>query len=424
MAAAGPSEASSSDKIMNCRFCDAPVTLPFIDLVNAPPSNAFLTEAQRGEPEGYFPLAVYVCESCWLVQVDEYKAHDEIFSGDYAYYSSFSTSWLAHCKAYVEAMSERLGLGSSSAVLEVASNDGYLLQYFVQAGVPALGVEPTSGTAAAARERGVETLEEFWGEQTARAVVAERGTFDLMLGNNVLAHVPDINDFVEGFAVALAPGGTLTFEFPHLLKLIRFHQFDTIYHEHFSYLSLTAVRAVLAAHELTVYDVEELPTHGGSLRVFARRAEHEALEVQPSVARVLADEEEAGLLTAEGYAGLQAAADEIRRSVLEFLTSAKRDGRSVVAYGAAAKGNTLLNYCGIKGNDLIEYVVDRNVHKQGMYAPGSHIPVVAEERLRETQPDYVILLPWNLLPELSEQLAYVREWGGRLVTCIPSLEVH
>ena len=409
---------------MKCRFCQAEVRLPLIDLVAAPPSNSYRSAAQLDEPETYYPLSVHVCEACWLVQVDEYKKSDEIFSGDYAYFSSFSTSWLAHSQAYVEAMTARLGLGAGSAVLEVASNDGYLLQYFVQAGVPCLGVEPTAGTAAAAREKGVETLEAFWGRETARRVVAERGTFDLMLGNNVLAHVPDINDFVAGFAVALAPGGTLTFEFPHLANLLAENQFDTIYHEHFSYLSLTTVQAVLAAHELVVYDVQEVETHGGSLRVFARRAEHTALAVEPAVEALLGREREAGLCSAQGYRGLQEAADDIRRELLLFLYEQKRAGRRVAAYGAAAKGNTLLNYCGIKGSELIEFVVDRNVHKQGLFLPGSHIPIVSEERLREVRPDFVVLLPWNLLPELREQLAYVGEWGGAFVTCVPRLTVH
>ncbi|MFT7484637.1 MAG: 2-polyprenyl-3-methyl-5-hydroxy-6-metoxy-1,4-benzoquinol methylase [Candidatus Paceibacteria bacterium] len=409
---------------MNCRFCQAPVSLPLIDLVNAPPSNAYLTEAQLDEPETYFPLAVFVCESCWLVQVDEYQKSDEIFTGDYAYYSSVSSSWLEHCKAYTQSMTARLGLTSASSVLEVASNDGYLLQYFVQAGIPALGVEPTAGTAAEARQKGVETLGAFWGTRTAREVLEQRGSFDLMLGNNVLAHVPDINDFVQGFAIALAPEGTLTFEFPHLLNLLRHNQFDTIYHEHFSYLSLIAVKAILEAHELCIYDVEELSTHGGSLRVFARRAEHKALAVSERVARVLDNERSAGLQGTDGYRGLQLAADGIRKDLLQFLGEQKRAGRTVAAYGAAAKGNTLLNYCGVKGTELIEYVVDRAPAKQDMFMPGSHIPIVAEPRLKETQPDFVLVLPWNILPEIREQLAYIREWDGKFVTCIPEVCVH
>ena len=409
---------------MNCRFCKAPVRLPFVDLVNAPPSNAYLSPEQLDEPETFFPLAVFVCEQCWLVQIDEYQESDKIFTGDYAYYSSVSSSWLAHCKAYTGEMTERLGLNASSRVLEVASNDGYLLQYFVQSGIPALGVEPTAGTAAQAREKGVETLEAFWGTKTASEVSAGGQTFDLMLGNNVLAHVPDINDFVAGFAIALAPGGTLTFEFPHLLNLIRHNQFDTIYHEHFSYLSLTTVKAILEAHGLCVYDVLEIPTHGGSLRVFARHKAHDALAVGDTVGALLQKETNAGLQSPEGYRGLQRAADDIRASLLDFLNEQRRAGRKVAAYGAAAKGNTLLNYCGIKGSELIEFVVDRNVHKQGLHMPGSHIPIVSEDRLRETNPDFVLILPWNILPELREQLAYVRDWDGRFVTCIPELAIY
>ncbi len=409
---------------MNCRFCNAAVTLPFLDLCNAPPSNSFLTEAQLVEPEPYFPLKIFVCEACWLVQVDEYKAHDEIFSSDYAYFSSFSRSWLAHAEAYVGHMVGRLGLTPDASVIEVASNDGYLLQYFVQRGIPCLGIEPTRATAAAAAEKGVESVEAFWGVDTAKQVVAERGRADLMLGNNVLAHVPDINDFVEGFRLAMKPHATLTFEFPHLLNLIRENQFDTVYHEHFSYLSLTAVRSVLRAHELEVYDVQQWPTHGGSLRVFARHAAHTALAVTPAVDEVLAAEAEFGLLTPAGYRGVQQAANAIRADFLEFLLRCRREGKRVVGYGAAAKGNTLLNYCGIKGSELMEYVVDASPHKQGKYLPGSHVPVVDQSRIRETKPDFIVILPWNLRAEIAAQLEYVKEWGGRFVTCIPALSVE
>jgi SAM-dependent methyltransferase len=408
---------------MKCRFCGGDVALPFVDLVNAPPSNSYLATAQLNEPESYFPLKVFVCERCWLVQVDEYKKSDEIFDAHYAYFSSFSSSWLRHSREYVQAMIPRLGLGADSLVVEVASNDGYLLQYFVEGGIPCLGVEPTASTAAAAREKGVETVEEFFGVDFARRLVAERGQADLMLGNNVLAHVPDINDFVEGFRIALKPTGTLTFEFPHLLNLIRFTQFDTIYHEHFSYLSLTAVRAVLAAHGLTVYDVQELPTHGGSLRVFARHEGHTALAVTPAVDALEQREIAAGLRSAAGYQGFQQATDTIRADFLRFLYDCRADGKQVVAYGAAAKGNTLLNYCGIKGDELIRYVVDRSPHKQGLFLPGSHLPIVPEERLRETRPDVIFILPWNLRTEIAEQLAYAREWGARFAVCVPELEV-
>lgn len=412
-----------SHSTLKCRFCHAAVSLPFIDLVNAPPSNSFLTAARLSEPEQYFPLKVFVCEQCWLVQVDEFKKFDEIFSSDYAYFSSFSRTWLAHSEAYVERMRAQLALSPSSFVIEVASNDGYLLQFFVKAGVPCLGIEPTASTAVAARARGVETKEVFWGRASAEALVAERGQCDLALGNNVLAHVPDINDFVAGFAIALAPTGTLTFEFPHLLNLIRLNQFDTVYHEHFSYLSLGAVRTILAAHGLTIYDVDEIPTHGGSLRIYARHAANTALPVKASVGLLEEREQAAGLRDASGYANVQRTANDIRAAVLGFLYDQRRAGKRVAAYGAAAKGNTLLNFCGIKGNELIEFVVDASPHKQGLFLPGSHIPVVAEERLRADKPDFIVILPWNIREEIVTQLSYVREWGCRFVTFVPSLVV-
>ena len=409
---------------MKCRFCHANVTLPLIDLVNAPPSNAFLTRDQLDEPESYYPLRVFVCEQCWLVQVDEFKKHDEIFGADYAYFSSFSRSWLQHSKEYVRHITSKLGLTTKSLVVEVASNDGYLLQYFVERGIPCLGIEPTASTATAARNKGVSTHEAFWNQQTACELVAERGKCDLLLGNNVLAHVPDINDFVAGFRTALAPKGTITFEFPSVLNLIQLNQFDTIYHEHFSYLCLGIVRRILEAHRLTVYDVEELPTHGGSLRVYARHASYEALPVLPSVHALQGREVAAGLCEATGYGGAQGAADLTRAAVLGFLCEQRSAGMRVVAYGAAAKGNTLLNYCGLKGAELVEFVVDASPHKQGLFLPGSHIPVVAERKLREVRPDFIIILPWNLRDEIVEQLSYVREWGCRFVTCIPELNVE
>ena len=408
---------------MKCRFCATEATLTFVDLVNAPPSNAFLTAAQLHQAEPYFPLRVLVCEQCWLVQVEETRAFHEIFNAEYAYYSSYSHTWLKHCESYVERMASRLELGASSFVVEVASNDGYLLQYFVARGVPCLGIEPTAGTAAAARQKGIETREVFWGAEAAAALVGERGRADLMLGNNVLAHVPEINDFVEGFRVALAARGTLTFEFPHLLNLIRLNQFDTIYHEHYSYLSLGFVRDLLLAHGLIVYDVEELPTHGGSLRVYARHAGQDGLPAAPAVAGILEREKAAKLTERGGYAGMQRAADEIRGDLLTFLHEQRRAGRRVVAYGAAAKGNTLLNYCGIKGTALIEFVIDASPHKQGLYLPGSHIPIVHEREIHTRRPEFVIVLPWNIRDEITQQLAYVRSWGGRFVTCIPQLSI-
>ena len=408
---------------MKCRSCGSAATLPFIDLVTAPPSNSYLRADQLNEPETYYPLKVFVCENCWLVQVDEFKSHDEIFSKDYAYYSSYSSTWLQHSEAYVQAMIPRLGLGSESLVVEVASNDGYLLQYFQEREIPCLGIEPSAGPAEVARERGVDTWIAFFGADTAKRLVSERGHVDLALGNNVLAHVPDINDFVEGFRIALKPTGVLTVEFPHVLNLIHLNQFDTIYHEHFSYLSLSAVQALFASHCLTVFDVEELPTHGGSLRVFARHAECDALPVQPSVEMVLKREEEAGFLEASGYAGLQAAANRIRSELLAFLYEQRKLGKRVVAYGAAAKGNTLLNYCGIKGTDLIMFVADASPHKQGTLLPGSHIPVVSPAVLEEGDLDFVVILPWNIRSEIVGQLRHLSQAGTQFVTAIPTLQV-
>lgn len=408
---------------MNCRFCGAEVTLEFIDLVNAPPSTSYLTAEQLNEPEPYFPLKIFVCEHCWLVQVDEYKKCEDIFSRDYACFSSFSTSWLRHCKAYVDMIIKRLHLNGGSLVAEIASNDGYLLQYFNEANIPSIGVEPTGGTATAARKKGVKTLEAFWNVETAAELVAKRGKADLMLGNNVLAHVPDINGFVEGFRIALKAKGTVTFEFPHLLNLIRLNQFDTIYHEHFSYLSIGVVRVILAEHGLTVYDVQQVPTHGGSLRVYARHAEYSTLPVLPSVDKMEQFEITSGLQSERGYHGLQQAADHIRAQLLSFLYEQKRSGRRVVAYSASAKGNTLLNYCGIKGTELIEYVVDASPHKQGKYLPGSHIPIVHGDVIHDTRPDFIFLLSWNISEEIMKQLEYVREWDCKFVIGIPDLEI-
>ena len=408
---------------MKCRFCGAHASLPFIDLINAPVSNGYLTEDQLDEPEVYFPLKVNVCEHCWLVQVDEYQKSSDIFTDKYAYFSSFSSSWLKHCQAYADAVIPRLSLNTESFVVESASNDGYLLQYFKARNIPCLGIEPTASTAQAAQQKGIETWQAFFGSTLAQKLVDQYGQTDLMIGNNVLAHVPDINDFVRGFQIALKPTGTATFEFPHLLNLIQQNQFDTIYHEHFSYLSLIAVKKILASQGLTPYHIEALPTHGGSLRVYVRHTAHSALSVSPSVEACEQQERDAQLDNPEGYIGLQKASDSIRMSFLDFLFEQRRAGKSVAAYGAAAKGNTLLNYCGIKGTELIQFVVDLSPHKQGMFLPGSHIPIVSEEQLKTTKPDYIVILPWNLQEEISEQLAYVREWKARFVVCVPSLKV-
>lgn len=408
---------------MKCRHCHAPLDLPFVDLGSAPPSNAYLTQAQLSAPEKWYPLRVFACRECWLVQTDDYAHHAELFDGNYAYFSSFSTSWLEHARRYVDAMVQRFGLSRQSHVVEVASNDGYLLQYVQARGVPCLGIEPTATTAQAARDKGLAVREEFFGVALAERLVAEGLAADLSAANNVLAHVPDINDFVAGFARLLKPLGVATFEFPHLMRLVSECQFDTIYHEHFSYLSLTAVQRIFQPNGLALFDVEELPTHGGSLRVYAQRSDTGTHATQPSVATLLQREQVAGVSTPEYYQGLQPRADRIKYELLRFLIDAKLAGKSVLGYGAAAKGNTLLNYAGVRG-DLLRGVVDLNPAKQDKYMPGSRIPIVGPQHIGALRPDHVLILPWNLKAEVMQQLAYIREWGGSFVTAVPRLEIH
>lgn len=406
---------------MKCRFCQTPLHDVFLDLGSAPPSNAFLGADDLHAPETWFPLKLFTCTECHLVQVDEVQKHDALFSGDYVYFSSYSRSWLAHAKRYVEQAVARLGLGPQSLVVELASNDGYLLQYVQAHGIPCVGIEPTHGTAEAARARGIETIEQFFGERFAQDFAAGRRNADLVIGNNVLAHVPDLNDFVAGIAAVLAPEGVATLEFPHLLQLVAQHQFDTIYHEHFSYFSLRTAQKIFAAQDLRIFDVEELPTHGGSLRLWACR-DDAAYRETPAVVALLAKEVDAGMQAMDYYHGFQPLADGIKNDFLAFLIQAKREGKHVVGYGAAAKGNTLLNYAGVRP-DLLAYVVDASPHKQGRHLPGSRIPVVAEARIRDTRPDYVVILPWNLRDEITAQLAYIREWSGKFVTAVPQLVV-
>ena len=407
---------------MKCRFCHHKLTHEFIDLVNAPPSNSFLTRNQLNEPEVFYPLKLMVCEKCWLVQVDEYKKSDEIFSEDYAYFSSYSKSWLDHARRYVNMIIDRLGLNSRSHVVEIASNDGYLLQYFKETQIPCLGIEPSANTAQAAREKGIETLEEFFGVNLARSLSLKDKKADLIIGNNVLAHVPDINDFVSGLRIALKNDGVITMEFPHLMRLIEENQFDTIYHEHFSYLSFHIVRRIFAEHGLVLFDVEELATHGGSLRIYARHDENDSKPVTPNVAELLEKESARGMLTLDYYLNFQQKADKVKYALLSFLIEQKKAGKKVAAYGAAAKGNTLLNYCGIK-KDLIEFVVDASPHKQGKFLPGSHIPVVVEEEIEKMKPDYVLILPWNIKDEIMDQLSYIKDWGGGFVVAVPDLKM-
>ena len=407
---------------MNCRHCQSPIRLTLIDLGSAPPSNAYLTHVTLRRPEKWFPLKVVVCESCWLVQAEAYSRAAELFNEEYAYFSSFSSQWLRHAETYVCDMAERFGLNRESMVVEIASNDGYLLQYVKDRGIRCLGIEPTASTAAASRLKGIDTIEEFFGVELAARLAADDRQADLMAANNVLAHVPDINDFAKGFALLLKPHGVATFEFPHLLNLIEGAQFDTIYHEHFSYLSLSTVNTIFAANGLSVFDVEEHPTHGGSLRVLAQRADTGRHPQTSRLGDLLDKELCAGMRSAAFYADFQAKAEKVKDDVLAFLIDARRAGKKVAAYGAAAKGNTLLNFAGVRP-DLLAYVVDKNPAKQGKFMPGSRIPIVDEARINKEKPDYIVVLPWNLAAEITEQLNYVRAWGGRFVTAVPSLAV-
>ena len=408
---------------MKCRHCTQALHLSFLDLGSAPPSNAYLTTTSVHAPEVWYPLRLLACQNCWLVQTEDHAGRDALFTDDYAYFSSFSSSWLAHAKNYVDAMQLRFGLGTHSQVVEVASNDGYLLQYVQAAGVPCYGIEPTASTAAAAKAKGIDVVERFFGIELAEQLARSGKQADLMVANNVLAHVPDINDFVAGFTHLLKPQGIATFEFPHLLRMVQGCQFDTAYHEHYSYLSLTAVHRIFAASGLQVFDVQELPTHGGSLRVFAQRADIGPQPVTPAVQQMLVAEKAAGMQTVDFYSQFGLQARRIARELLLFLITSAQRGDRVAAYGAAAKGNTLLNFAGVRSH-LLPYVVDKNPAKQGQYLPGSRIPVVDEAHLRMHRPSHVLILPWNLKDEVMAQLGYVREWGGQFVVAVPGLMIH
>ena len=407
---------------MKCRHCQSRLSAPLIDLGSAPPSNSFLNIETINAPEKYFPLRVLVCTNCWLVQTEDFTQKEELFDNEYAYFSGFSTSWLDHCRKYVNDMVDRFELNDSSHVIEVAANDGYLLQYVKNLNIPCTGIEPTASTAAEARNKGLNIIEEFFGEKLAKQLVEQGKQADLTVANNVLAHVPDINDFISGFAKVLKPNGVSTFEFPHLLKLISENQFDTIYHEHFSYLSLVAIENIFNKNGLQVFDVEELPTHGGSLRIFAQRIDTGERTVSERVTILRNHEIKIGVNSINFYTDFQFKANKIKDDLLMFLIDAKQKGKKIIAYGAAAKGNTLLNYAGIK-LDLISYVVDKNPAKQGKWMPGSRIPIQDEQFIREDKPNYIIILPWNIKQEVIQQLDYVREWGGQFVTSIPSLEI-
>ncbi|MBT8102614.1 MAG: class I SAM-dependent methyltransferase [Gammaproteobacteria bacterium] len=403
-----------------CRFCGVPLEHEFVNLGLSPISNAFVNPNQANEKEPLYPLHAFVCSECFLVQLEEFQSPDEIFS-DYVYFSSYSDSWLAHAKRFVESAAERFKLDSDSLVMEVASNDGYLLQYFVERGVPVLGIEPASNVAEVARRAGVETIDEFFGVALAKRLRDNGRTCDLLVGNNVLAHVPDINDFVGGLKIVLGKNGVLSMEFPHLLKLIQQTQFDTIYHEHFSYLSLISVQRIFRHHGLEVFDVEELKTHGGSLRVFAQHPDGKQATTG-AVERVLNDERQASLDSLSGYQNFAERVAKVKDDLLAFLEAARSDGKSVVGYGAPAKGNTLLNFCGI-GPDSIQYTVDRSPYKQDHLLPGTHIPVHAPEHIAVTKPDYVLILPWNLQDEIVQQMSHIKDWGGQCVVPIPELRI-
>ena len=408
---------------MECRFCKTELEHVFIDLVSSPASNSFLTKEQLNEPEAFYPLKVFICHTCFLVQVDEYKKSDAIFSSDYVYFSSYSTSWLKHASDYVDMMTERFGFNEDSLVIELASNDGYLLQYFLAKGVKVMGIEPTANTAEVALGKGVKTVVEFFSAELAdRFANTWEVRADLLLGNNVLAHVPDIVDFVLGMKLILKENGVITMEFPHLMQLVDNNQFDTIYHEHFSYLSIYTVKQIFESVGLELFDVNELPTHGGSLRIYAKHAEDETKTISPSVDALLKKEIDKGINNLDYYARFQQQAMTVKLDLTEFLIHQKKAGKKVAGYGAAAKGNTLLNYCGIK-NDFIAFVVDANPHKQDKFLPASHIPVVNEEYLKNEKPDFVIILPWNLKDEIMNQLSYIRDWGGKFVIPIPELEI-
>jgi len=407
---------------MKCRFCKTELKTVFIDLINSPASNSFLKQEELNEPETFYPLKVYTCHKCFLVQVDEYKKSEAIFNSDYVYFSSYSSSWLRHAKSYTEMMTTRFGYNNQSLVVELASNDGYLLQYFKEQAVPVLGIEPTANTAEVAIAKGIESVVDFFGVRLAKELAAKNIQADLLLGNNVLAHVPDIVDFVAGMKIILKPGGVVTMEFPHLMQLVDNNQFDTIYHEHFSYLSFTTVRQIFASQGLELFDVDEITTHGGSLRIYAKHREDTSKTLSDNVEQLLKKEAGKGMNSLAYYDHFQQKALQVKYDLTDFLIQQKRAAKSVAAYGAAAKGNTLLNYCGIK-NDLIDFVVDANPHKQHKFLPASHIPVVNEQYLKDKQPAFIIILPWNLKEEIMAQLSYVSDWGGKFVIPIPALQI-
>jgi 2-polyprenyl-3-methyl-5-hydroxy-6-metoxy-1,4-benzoquinol methylase len=413
---------SASAKPTCCRFCGAMLQHTFVDLGMSPLCESYLSTDQLNQMEPFYPLHVYVCEHCFLVQLEEYVSPEHIFT-EYAYFSSYADTWLRHAQNYTDLMINRFHLDTSSQVVEVASNDGYLLQYFVEKNIPALGVEPAANVAEVAVKKGIPTLVEFFGEACARKLVADGKQADVLLGNNVLAQVPNINDFVEGMKILLKPQGVITMEFPHLTRLMSENQFDTIYHEHFSYFSFITTEKIFAAHGLTLFDVEELPTHGGSLRIYARHTEDTSKAIGERVDELRSREIKTGLTRLDYYAAFEEQVKETKRKLLEFLIQAKRNGKSITGYGAPGKGNTLLNYCGIR-TDFLDYTVDRNPYKQGKFLPGTHIPIYHPDKIRETRPDYVLILPWNFKDEIMQQVSYIRDWGGRFIVPIPQVTIY
>ncbi|MEO8313441.1 MAG: class I SAM-dependent methyltransferase [Pseudomonadota bacterium] len=405
----------------HCRFCSSDLKVTFVDLGMSPLCNTQIEPGEMNAMERFYPLHAWVCETCFLVQLEEYVSPDQIF-GDYSYFSSYSDSWVEHARRYSDLVTERFGLNERSLVMEIASNDGYLLQHFVARKVPCLGIEPAANVAKVASERGIRTTVRFFGLRTAQEIAQEFGRPNLLLGNNVLAHVPDINDFVSGMKALLADSGVITMEFPHLLRLMDENQYDTIYHEHFSYLSFYSVEKIFAHHGLRLFDVEQIPTHGGSLRIYACHSDDKSHTNTPAVAGLRTEEVSRGLASVSAYSDFEARVKESKRKLLQFLIEARGAGKTVVGYGAPGKGNTLLNYCGIR-TDFLDYTVDRSPYKQGRYTPGTHIPILAPERIRETRPDYVLILPWNLKTEIAKQLSFIKEWGGKFVVPIPTVSV-
>ena len=407
---------------LRCRFCESPLRHTLVDLGMSPLCESYVSAGDLNRMEPFYPLRVYVCDSCYLAQLEEYVSPEAIFT-EYAYFSSYADSWLRHAKNYTETAAERFGIGPDSLVVELASNDGYLLQYFVEKGVPVLGIEPARNVARVAIERGIPTLVEFFGEKTAERLAADGKKADLIIGNNVLAQVPGLNDFIRGMKVLLKSRGIATLEFPHLVRLMDENQFDTIYHEHFSYFSLIAAEKIFAAHGLTIFDVDELPTHGGSLRIYVRHTDDATKAVSSRVAELRSREVAAGLTQLPTYRAFSDKVQETKRKLLEFLIKVKREGKTVCGYGAPGKGNTLLNYCGIR-TDFLDYTVDRNPYKQGKFTPGTHIPIFSPDKIRETRPDYLFILPWNFKDEIIDQMAYIRDWGGKFIVPIPEIRVY